>query len=663
MLSRMYMKPSSRPRPVQGAAIPAIEYCRKTVNDWGNPAYRKKNPAFADKRGNPREYDFAKLENFLSSLPNLPPPSVEENTAALTSRKEDFVESKGWSEHEWIINSQLLSSAIGKTANSTNAQAAKDLYVALRVMGYHMNIQNLNAFLSTFGRAEGYHREMKEVARYYGTQYPMKEPIVALMINNLCNSEDGIEEAMEILGKLETSEGRGAMRLRTYSPILEAMMKRDISEDNSRAVFEYFDRMVSTVEIKVTDEEYMSVLGYAFRAGGKGLDVPQGEYIEELVTKMAESSLSVTEESANQLVKESGGRARIGEVDRETGICELTGATLRQLTNSPRRKALLVDAIKDISGVNYQAFLKLNNGKDEKQAKMREKRGFNSTFGSEQISIFEEWMSGRNFSVIIDGANVAYYSQNHAKGRFSYNQIAMVVAALERAGEHCLVVLPSKYTNKMWTVSSSSLGVDGWSAGANKRFRQRLTEEEAAFIETWHDREQLYVAPALCLDDYYWMLASVAGGGGGGGGGEDSLFKGCYERLIVSNDLLRDHNLEVAGKIGELAFHRWVVTQFVGYEGLCLGWEREDEGKEVLAEMSKRKEDVDWEVVERGFAEAGEALRFITPDKFSIAIQRNEVGGGEDGGRKGAVWHFPIRVMNEGGEIEIDKKYCVVNVE
>ena len=105
------------------------------------------------------------MENFLSSLPNLPPPSVEENTAALTSRKEDFVESKGWSEHEWIINSQLLSSAIGKTANSTNAQAAKDLYVALRVMGYHMNIQNLNAFLSTFGRAEGYHREMKEVAR------------------------------------------------------------------------------------------------------------------------------------------------------------------------------------------------------------------------------------------------------------------------------------------------------------------------------------------------------------------------------------------------------------------------------------------------------------------------------------------------------------------
>ena len=51
--------------------------------------------------------------------------------------------------------------------------------------------------------------------RYYGIQYPMKEPIAALMISNLCSSEDGIEEAMEILRKLEKSEGRGALKLRT----------------------------------------------------------------------------------------------------------------------------------------------------------------------------------------------------------------------------------------------------------------------------------------------------------------------------------------------------------------------------------------------------------------------------------------------------------------
>jgi hypothetical protein len=111
------------------------------------------------------EYDFAKLENYLSDLPPLPPPSVEENEATLLSRKEDFISSKGWSQHEWKVNSKLLSLAIGRTANTTNAQAASDLYIALRVMGYQMSIMQLNAFLSTFAKAEGYHDEMKEVAR------------------------------------------------------------------------------------------------------------------------------------------------------------------------------------------------------------------------------------------------------------------------------------------------------------------------------------------------------------------------------------------------------------------------------------------------------------------------------------------------------------------
>ena len=40
---------TARRRPVQGAAIPAIEYCRKTVNDWGNPAYRKKVRKFEER--------------------------------------------------------------------------------------------------------------------------------------------------------------------------------------------------------------------------------------------------------------------------------------------------------------------------------------------------------------------------------------------------------------------------------------------------------------------------------------------------------------------------------------------------------------------------------------------------------------------------------------
>ena len=277
-------------------------------------------------------------------------------------------------------------------------------------------------------------------------------------------------------------------------------------------------------------------------------------------------------------------------------------------------------------------------------------------------------MEGRDYTVVIDGANVAYYSQNHERGKFNYNQIAMVVAALERMGEKVLVVLPVKYTRKSWTVSSQFFTGDGrggeegegeGGGGGFRRFKQRRTTEEKEFIEAWREKEQLYTAPALCLDDYYWMLASVTGGLGERGveRKEDSIFHGCKERLIISNDLLRDHNLEMGAKIGDLAFHRWVTTQFVGYDGLCLGWEDEDEGKELLLEMSKSTEEgIDWEKVDGLLEDSKYGVRFVPPDRFSVAVQKNKTPEGKE------VWHLPIRGEGEDGEIKVGERHCVVQL-
>ena len=68
--------------------------------------------------------------------------------------------------------------------------------------------------------------------------------------------------------------------------------------------------MLSADGVKVTDEEYMSVVGYAFRAGSAVLDAPRVEYINEYIKKtmekMVESTLSVTEE----VRRREGGKRR-----------------------------------------------------------------------------------------------------------------------------------------------------------------------------------------------------------------------------------------------------------------------------------------------------------------------------------------------------------------
>jgi len=99
---------------------------------------------------------------------------------------------------------------------------------------------------------------------------------------------------------------------------------------------------------------------------------------------MGNVSLSVTSESAERLVREAGGRARIGEVHGETGECSLTGATLRQTTNSDIFKGMITSAIVDIADVNYRSFLAETLKRNQKiSSKM------NSTFGMEQIDKFK----------------------------------------------------------------------------------------------------------------------------------------------------------------------------------------------------------------------------------------------------------------------------------
>jgi len=65
---------------------------------------------------------------------------------------------------------------------------------------------------------------------------------------------------------------------------------------------------------------------------------------------------------------------------------------------------------------------------------------------------------GKPYTAIVDGANVAYFGQNFEQGKFNYYQIQFLIDALESKGEHPLVILPQKYTRRVFTSTTSSKG-------------------------------------------------------------------------------------------------------------------------------------------------------------------------------------------------------------
>ena len=51
------------------------------------------------------------------------------------------------------------------------------------------------------------------------------------------------------------------------------------------------------------------------------------------------------------------------------------------------------------------------------------------------------------FDFVVDAANVAYFGQNSADGKFSFRQIEQVVNKLKAHSSRILVVIPQSYTN------------------------------------------------------------------------------------------------------------------------------------------------------------------------------------------------------------------------
>lgn len=154
-------------------------------------------------------------------------------------------------------------------------------------------------------------------------------------------------------------------------------------------------------------------------------------------------------------------------------------------------------------------------------------------------------------------------------------------------------------------IKKSGFTEKGWSS-----FRQKLTEDERRWIKEVRmisstcnrrlvantilpaqckENQTLYIVPHLLLDDYFWLLPSALDPevkvrerervGRKKSSPNSLVVNTVRSSQLLSNDLLRDHK-GFADVLGDVDFHRWVTSQFVGFGGLGID---KDVGEAVIA--------------------------------------------------------------------------------
>mmetsp|Transcript_40979 Transcript_40979/g.92228 ORF Transcript_40979/g.92228 Transcript_40979/m.92228 type:complete len:384 (+) Transcript_40979:1614-2765(+) len=120
----------------------------------------------------------------------------------------------------------------------------------------------------------------------------------------------------------------------------------------------------------------------------------------------------------------------------------------------------------------------------------------------------------RPFTVCLDAPNIAYCRQNFDGGKFSFQQVGLVVSALKARGEEPLVLLPAKYSRKrvpnhVRFVKKKKAPVKRPLSPKGKERSEVVTEEDRALIDSWMAEGRLFVTPWGANDDWFWIFATV----------------------------------------------------------------------------------------------------------------------------------------------------------
>lgn len=212
-----------------------------------------------------------------------------------------------------------------------------------------------------------------------------------------------------------------------------------------------------------------------------------------------------------------------------------------------------------------------------------------SLSAAKNLQHFSDWLKRRpEFKYIVDGANVAYTRQNYEEGRFSYEQIDIVVKALqaEKSG-NVLVLLPFAYAQKVIPNSIKS----------NQRGLSYMSPEDVRLLEQLAKDDMLYTVPQGADDDWYWLFATVTEGR------KESAY-------VVTNDMIRDHRLAFSDA---KSYMRWKAAHMLHFDVL------------------KPLEESTANATSPAPAEPP-FVSLIKPDNFSREMQRGELRG---------YWHIP----------------------
>lgn len=429
-----------------------------------------------------------------------------------------------------------------------------------------------------------------EVAMYHDFLYEPTENTVSIRIKRLVQ-EGNAEGAEALLWGLDVSNSK-ALRLRTCLPVLELYCQ----QGELSSALKVYNRMCSSSSVHFEADTYVNFIISIARLGSFNCDAdeiqsaidldypPCGpQLLDRIATDMSEDILEITGKQAigirNAMVEGFRGMnairnlaqvpfdcalastdvpAEVDElvanritVDSNTMLCPRTNTKLRLIHLEREQKEHMHATLLKMAESQFEAYDAMLQSKGHKPSKGSL---LEENYAAKHLEGFAEWLDtreGKPFTVIVDGANVAYYGI----GSINYHQIQLVVDTLESMGETPLVVIPQKYTNNKFYL--------------RKGYVQELTSAQMDILNDLETTGKLYKVPQRCLDDYYWMLSSVSNQTVSRSGDDDSLnVKNEGNRwpgtrpLIISNDQMRDHKLEL---LEPRLFRRWSSNTIVNY--------------------------------------------------------------------------------------------------
>ena len=326
---------------------------------------------------------------------------------------------------------------------------------------------------------------------------PLDEATYSVLIRNAVEAGD-VAGGQEILERMTRNNVR--RKRRAYAPLLAALSHNQ-QKDEVEALW---SRMMRD-EVKPDQMDLARLFAAA----------PSHDILRRMADDAARcGAFEINMETAKAL--ESGKwKARYERVDTDEGVT--SHGQLRRLALDADDKAALRKALLDRAeaGARPDGVRLLKEFGDRWDEHVREDSEKRRREGRKQA-----------IRVCVDGANVAWYGQNHSRGGFSHAQLDHAMARLsqffdDEAYEPTLF-LPRKHTKRL------------------HGHRKRLVEQWSPF---------LIDVPRGVDDDWFWMRATLSDV-------EEHAF-------AVTNDAARDHHL---AHVAPRAFRRWLRRHVLRFE-------------------------------------------------------------------------------------------------